>query len=278
MRSGDQGLVLGTAVNKIVGTKETALITGASNGIGHALAQVFACKGIDLVLVARSGQRLQELKQDLEARYGCSVHVFPFDLADLDAAKRLHETLHQQKIDVSILVNNAGVGSFGRFHLSSWEKEEQILDINIKATVYLTRLFLPDMIARKHGRILNVGSTTSFLPNPSMPVYGASKAFLLSFSESLSYQLRGSGISVTTLCPGATRTGFESAAGMHGANLFKSDNLPSALDVAVYGYHAMMNGKQVVIHRTSNSVLVKLSNLLPRFISLKLAESFVGKI
>jgi uncharacterized protein len=179
----------------------TALITGASSGIGLELAKVFAANKINLVLVARSESKLNELANEVKQQ-GVTVNVLAKDLSSYNTAKEIFDWCGQQNIQIDYLVNNAGVGDFGFFHESEWKKQEQIINLNITALTYLTHLFLPDMVKRKNGKVLNVASTAAFQPGPTMSVYYATKAFVLHFSEAIANELEKTGVTVTALCPG----------------------------------------------------------------------------
>src|SRR5450759_4294399 len=186
----------------------TALITGSSSGIGLELARIHAENGGNLVLVARSKNKLDELKEELENKYNVQVYTIGKDLSLPDSARDVYAELGQQNISVDYLINNAGFGDFGFFAESDWNKQEKMINLNITALAHLTRLFLPDMIKRGDGKILNLASTASFQPGPAMSVYFATKAFVLSFSEAVNNEVRDKGVTVTALCPGSTESGF----------------------------------------------------------------------
>jgi uncharacterized protein len=229
----------------------TALITGSSNGIGYELARVHAEKGDDLVLVARTKSKLDDLKEELEKKFTIKVYTIGKDLSIPGAAKEVYNELKQKEIIVDYLENNAGFGDFGLFAETDWKKQEQMINLNITALAHLTRLFLPDMIRRKSGKILNVASTASFQPGPTMSVYFATKAFVLSFSEAVNNEVRDKGITITALCPGSTESGFHSVA--RGDNtLTENRKLPSSREVAEFGYRAMMKGKAIAIPGLKN--------------------------
>lgn len=243
----------------------TALITGASNGIGLELARIFARKSINLVLVARSTDKLEALAKELQQQKpGLQVWVLSKDLSLPDAAAGIYEQLKSQKITIDYLVNNAGFGDYGFFTDTNWDKEAQMIDLNIKALTQFTKLFISDMSERGSGKVLNVASTAAFQPGPLMAVYFATKAYVLHFSEALHNELQGRGVTVTALCPGPTESGFVSIAGMGQSKLVKGRKLPSSRVVAEYGFKAMMKGKPVVIHGTLNKILVFAGRLTPR--------------
>ncbi len=252
-----------------------ALISGASSGIGYELAKVFAENKIDTVLVARSEDKLNKLAQMLANEHQIRTKVIPMDLSQKDAPKQVYDTLNREGIEVGYLVNNAGFGDYGEFKDADWEKEETMIDLNIKALTHFTKLFLPDMLKRNKGRILNLGSTGSFQPCPLMAVYCASKAYVLSFSEALANELRETNITVTALCPGATKSGFQEKAEIQDSKFVK--NLVSAEEVAKFGYNAMMKGKTVAVHGFINKVMASSVRFIPRKIVTKIARKTLEK-
>jgi short-subunit dehydrogenase len=256
---------------------KTALITGASNGIGYELAKVLAEKGDNLILVARSKSKLDELKKELEEKFKVSVYIIGKDLSLPEAAKDVYDEIKQKKFSIDYLINNAGFGDFGFFADSDWSKQEQMINLNITALACFTRLYLPDMIKRGSGRIMNMASTASFQPGPTMSVYFASKAFVLSFSEAINNEVRDKGITVTALCPGATHSGFQAAASMQNSKLLDGKNFPTSKEVAEYGYKAMMKGKAVAIHGLKNKILANSVRFLPRSIVVKAARKIQEK-
>lgn len=184
----------------------------------------------------------------------------------------MYEEILKQNIVIDYLENNAGFGDYGLFAESEWDKQEQMINLNVLSLTYLTRLFLPDMIKRRSGKILNVASTASFQPGPTMAVYFASKAFVLSFSEALNNEVSEHGISVTALCPGPTQSGFQDAASMQDSRLFKGNNSPSSREVAEYGYKSMMKGKAVAIHGFRNTIMANSVRFAPRSLVVKIAR------
>lgn len=245
-------------------SNKTALITGASGGIGLELARVFAKNHINLVITARSKQELEILKSELENDYGISVKVITANLSEYENAEDIYNVLKNENIAVEYLVNNAGFGDYGKFHESDRAKQEAMINLNITALTSLTHLFLKDMILRKSGRILNVASTAAFQPGPLMSVYYATKAFVLHFSEAIANELQGTGITVTALCPGPTESGFADAADLGNSQLFKNRKLPTSREVAEYGFKAMMAGKTVAIHGMKNKILQQAGRIAPR--------------
>lgn len=255
----------------------TALITGASNGIGLELSRIHASTGGNLVLVARSADRLESLASELKKKYNIQVHILAKDLSAPGAAEEVYRQTKQQNIVVDYLVNNAGFGDFGLFTETSWQKEHQMIDLNITALVQLTKLYLKDMVKRKSGKIMNVASTAAFQPGPTMAVYYATKAFVLSFSEAINNEVSDKGVTVTALCPGATESGFQAAAAMEESALVKGRKLPSSKEVAEYGYKAMLRGKAVAIHGIMNSIMANAVRFLPRSVVVKVTRKVQDK-
>ncbi len=243
---------------------QTVLITGASSGIGYELARLFAADGYHLVLVARSEAKLTTLKQQLETTYSSRVTVLVHDLSQPQVAQSIYDTLAAQQIEIDVLVNNAGFGSYGHFVESDWGKQHDMLELNVVALTHLTRLFLPAMVKRSRGKILNVASTAAFQPGPLMSVYFATKAYVLSFTEAIANELKGTGVTVTALCPGPTESGFQAAADLGEAKLVNGKPLPTSEEVARFGYEALNQGKTVVIHGFKNRLTALLIRLLPR--------------
>jgi uncharacterized protein len=248
----------------------TALITGASGGIGLELARLFARDQYDLVLVARRVDALERLGSALAAQHGVRYWVIGADLAEPGAAATIVNRLPQAALPVSVLVNNAGFGTSGPFATTDLETELELLRVNIVALTTLTKLLLPPMLARRNGRILNVASTAAFQPGPFMAVYYASKAYVLSFSEAIAEELRATGVTVTALCPGPTETAFLSRAGLEGNRFATHTPLTmTAAPVARAGYRGLQRGTRVVIPGAGNKVLAMIVRLSPRRIVLK---------
>lgn len=221
--------------------KNVALITGASSGIGKDFATIHASKLGDMVIIARRGEKLNEIKKELESKYGVKVVVIVKDLSLPEAPKEVYDELKAQNIEIDILINNAGFGGIGKFHEREWEKDAQMIDLNVRALTELTRRFLPDFLSRNKGHVLNVASTAALLPGPLQAVYYASKAYVRSFSLAIAAELFDTNVKVTALLPGATDTEFGSTSGMDKTSLF---NKPfSSMAVAKTGYEAMMKGK-----------------------------------
>ena len=241
----------------------TALITGASSGIGRALARVFARDGYALVLVARRLAVLEELAAELSRDHGVTVRVMAIDLAEPDAAMRLFADLQQSGVVVDVLVNNAGFGMQGAFAALPADRQLQMIHLNVTALTALTRLLLPSMLERGKGGVLNVGSTAGFQPGPFMAVYYATKAFVVSFSEAIADEFTGTGVVVSCLAPGATATRFAAEAGATRSRLFSGDMM-SAEEVARIGYDAWKGGKPLVIAGLRNRVSQMLVRIMPR--------------
>jgi short-subunit dehydrogenase len=255
----------------------TALITGASNGIGLELAKIFAREKNDLILVARSKDKLDMLAEELKKQHNVHVHVLSKDLSDINTAKEIIDYCSQNNLSIDYLVNNAGFGDYGFFAESDWHKQLQMINLNITMLTCLTRLFLPGMIQRRTGKIMNLASTASFQPGPLMSVYFATKAYVLSFTEAISNELENTGVTVTALCPGATESGFEKASSLEESKLFRDKKLPSSAAVAAYGYKAMMNGKVVAIHGFFNALMITSERLAPRAAIRKIARMMQDK-
>jgi short-subunit dehydrogenase len=230
----------------MVATRDWAVITGATGGIGQEFAKLFAADGINLVLTARSGTALASLVTELEHNYGIKTLVYAGDLTDLDTAKQFVAVVADAHIRVKYLINNAGFGLYGPFSLNHWATEHEMIDVNVVALTFLTKAFILMMKRQKYGRIVNLASTAAFYPGPNMAVYYATKAYVLSLSVALNEELIGTDIRVTTLCPGPTKTNFAEAASATKTALFRG-RLTSPERVASYGYRAMQRGKAVAI-------------------------------
>src|SRR6266404_3016957 len=245
-------------------TTATALITGASGGIGYELAKLFAKGGHNLVLVARSGPKLAQVADELQRHFGITVKPVSLDLADPAAPQLLFDQLQREGIAVDILVNNAGYGKLGGFAEVPVEESLGQIQLNLAALTYLTKLFLGPMLERRSGKIMNVASTAGFQPGPRMAVYYATKAYVISFSEALANELNGSGVTVTCLCPGGTDTKFQKRAGTEDTLLFRKGGTMTAKAVAQDGYRALMKGKPLVISGLKNWLLAESLRISPR--------------
>ena len=251
--------------------KTRALITGGSVGIGAALAEVFAGHGHDLILVSRTREKLEARGRAIHDRSGVDVVCLAEDLTDPDGARRLHEAVMSRGLHVDYLVNNAGVGVYGKFATTNLDAELKMIQLNVTSVVDLTKRFLQHMIERRSGRILNVASTAAFVPGPWMSVYYATKAFLLSFSQAIDYELKANGITVTTLCPGPTESEFKVRAGSQRSRLFEAFVM-DAPRVARVGYDAMMKGKAVAIPGLRNKLIPVAARLGPRSLIAELSH------
>jgi short-subunit dehydrogenase len=236
---------------EVMDTKEAkqhiALITGASSGIGKELARLHARRGGDLVLVARSEEKLAKLAAELEIEHGRRAMIIAQDLAQPSASRAVYDAVKAAGVQVDYLINNAGFGGRGAFHERRWEDDLAMIQLNIVALTELTRQFLPDLVARQNGKILNVSSTASLMPGPLQAVYYATKAYVTSFSNAIAEELRGTGVTVTALLPGATETEFARSADMEKTPLFANTKSASPVEVALAGYDAMLRGDMDVI-------------------------------
>ena len=226
---------------------KTALITGATGGLGEVFAELFAADGVDLVLTGRNLPKLEEISERIRARFGVKVELIPQNLGAEDSPEALYNKLSARGIAIDFLVNNAGFGDFGRLIDIDWQRERDLIGVNLIAPVRLTQLFAKDMVARGYGRVLNVASIAAWTPGPYMNGYFASKAYVYSFSQSVHQELKGTGVSVTALCPGPTQTGFEKNAEMKNSNMFKALKVMDARFVAKVGYRDMMKGKPISV-------------------------------
>jgi short-subunit dehydrogenase len=258
--------------------RQTALVTGASGGIGEALARLLAENHHSLILVARRRDRLQALSEELTKLHRVAVRGIAADLADPAEVDKLLAVLRAQETQIDVLVNNAGVGVYGPFVETDWAAEQRMLHLNTVALTQLTKHFVPLMVARRHGRILNVASTAAFQPGPLMAVYYATKAYVLSFSEALANELAGTGVTVTCLCPGPTATEFQAAAKMEGSKLFRGPFRMDAAAVARAGYRGMQRGKPVVIPGWKNRLLAFAVRLAPRRLVTKIARGMQERV
>ena len=251
---------------------QTALITGASSGIGLELAKLFARDRHQLILVARESDRMRTAAADLQRIAGIAPRVLPHDLSDPKSPSAIHGEIGDTQID--FLVNNAGFGLGGHFSQTDRATELDMIQVNVTSLVDLTKLVLPGMVARRSGRIMNVASTAAFQPGPLMAIYYASKAFVLSFSEAIAEELTGSGVSETALCPGPTASDFQRRVGIENVKLVKSKSIGmmTSEEVAGIGYRGMMEGKVIVIPGLLNKMGVQSLRLGPRAIIRKAAR------
>lgn len=253
---------------------KTVLITGASRGIGYSLAKQFAQRAYRLVLVSRNPNILKEIQDNFISEFNTDVIIIVKDLAQPNAALEILQELNTSQITIDILVNNAGIGDFSEFYKEDYHKIIDILQLNIVTLTELTRIFLQGMVERKEGKILNVSSLAAFLPGPYMAVYYASKAYVKSFSEAIANELKGTGVTVTALCPGLTKTGFQHEVGSENSNLAKLNLMTSADEVAKYGIQALLEGKEVAIPGVLNTTLA----ITTKFIPSRLKTKLIGKM
>src|SRR5271168_1215068 len=252
-------------------SSESALITGASYGIGLEFSRIFASEGYNLVLVARSADRLRQLASELEKNHGTRSLILATDLTDPGASAYVLDQTTRSDIQIDVLVNNAGFGQYGKFAENDQEECLRQIQLNITTLTHLTRLYLPAMIERKTGKILNVASTAAFQPGPLMAVYFATKAYVLHFSEALANELSGTGVTVTCLCPGATATEFHKRAKATGQRLLKMGSM-DARTVAEAGYRGLMAGKPVVISGFKNWLVTQSLRFSPRQVVTAIAR------
>lgn len=254
--------------------KKVALITGASTGIGKELAKIHAERGGDLVIVARRKEKLDELKDELELKHLINVKVIAKDLGQPNASQEIYDEIKNAGIEVNYLINNAGFGGRGKFHERSMESDISMINLNVIALTTLTKLFLPDMVERNEGKVLNVSSTASLAPGPLQAVYFATKAYVTFFSNAIAEELSNTNITVTALLPGATETEFAQVSGMDKTTGFKKTF--SARGVAMDGYNGMLDGKMDVISGLTNAqkLMLPLIPLTPKKIILKQMRKF----
>jgi len=239
-----------------------ALITGTTSGIGKALAAKFAREGVNLILVSRDEGKLKKQAERLSGRYGVKVHVVAVDLIKPDAAHIVYDRVRKMGVRVRYLVNNAGFNESGSFLETAADKEIDMIRLHAICTTQMMKLFIPDMVKSGHGRVLNLGSIASYMACPGEAVYAATKAYVLSVSKAIAAELKGTGVTITTLCPGATRTEFAKKAGMEHTLLFKT-MVMKPQTVANIGYNALMAGKPYAIAGVYNQLLVLGSKFTP---------------
>lgn len=253
-----------------------ALITGASGGIGEQLARYHAAKGGDLVLVARSEDKLNGLKSELENNYKIKVMVIGADLAHPESAVQIFSATEEAGLQIDILINNAGFGGHGKFHQRELAKDQAMMQVNMVSLVNLTHLYLQGMVQRNSGKILHVASTAAFLPGPLQAIYYATKAFVVSFSQAIAKELEGTGVTSTALCPGAVATGFVAAGDLEGIKVW--EKAKSAESVAQCGYDAMLDGELVKINERGLSFALNwVVPFLPRKTVLNISQQAMEK-
>lgn len=255
--------------------KQYILITGASSGIGYEMAQQLAAKKYNLILVARSVDKLEKLKRELAATYGVDVLFFETDLSIPQEAIDLHKNISSKNLVVTHLFNNAGFGGYGNFLETSLEHEMDMINVNISSLVVLTKLFAQDMAKRKSGRIMNVASLLSFVPLPYYSVYSATKTFVLTFSETIAAEMDGSGVVVTALCPGPVETAFHTSE-MRKTNAMSANKPAPAKDVAATGVKLLLRGKGKKLVGFMNWFLSNLPRVTPDFIMMKIQKNLAS--
>lgn len=256
--------------------RKNVLVTGSSSGIGYELCKQFAFHNHNLILVSRDTQRLITFADELQKKFNISIKVISKDLTALTAANEIYDELNKESINVDILVNNAGFNVYGPFWETELLRELQMIQLNLISLTQLTKLVLPSMLKRRFGRIMNIGSTGSYVPGPLNAVYCATKAYVLSFSEAIAEELTGSGVTVTTLCPGATATDFARRANMDDTKLFQGRTM-DAKNVAEIGYRALIEGRRTVIAGTGNKFLVYSTKLMPRSIVARMVKNMMSR-
>jgi uncharacterized protein len=254
---------------------KTALITGASSGIGKALAENFAAAGYNVILSARNAATMEAHAADLEQRHRITATIIPADLESPTGPFELHAEIKRRGVTLSALANNAGYGTYGIFQETALERELAMMQVNMNAVVALTKLFLPDLLATR-GKILNLSSTAAFQPGPYMAVYYATKAFVLSFSEAIAAELANTGVTVTALCPGPTASGFQDRAEMNHSKFVKGKTLPTSAEIARKGFRAMQRGQRVYIPGVKNWLLAQVPRFSPRSLVTRIVM-FVSK-
>jgi len=254
--------------------KKTALITGASSGIGKETAFVYAKNNYNLILVARRLENLKEIKKDIENKHKVSVTIFDMDLSKLKSAEELYKKVTDANLEVDVLINNAGFGIYKNFTDSNIEKEEQMLLLNIVTLTKLTKLVLPQMIKRKSGNVVNIASTAAYQPVPSLASYAATKAYVMNFSEAIAFELKDKNVNVTVICPGATQSEFGDTAGF-GKNKFYN-NIPTAKSLAEFIYKSMKAKKTNVIHGFKNKFLAFSNRFAPRKMTTYIAHKMIN--
>ncbi len=257
--------------------KKLAVITGASMGLGYEFAKILANKGYDLLLVARSKDKLEQLSKEIKSICKVECYIFECDLAKSNAAEQVFDYLAELKRNCHILINNAGFGYYGMFSEIDARRSEDMIALNISSLTTLTHLALQDMKGYNSGYILNVASTAAFQAGPLMAVYYATKAYVLSLTEALANELSHTRIIVSALCPGPTDTNFQKNASLDGSNLFKILKAPSAKEVAEFGIESMFNGKTVAIHGFVNKILVQSTRISPRKLLAKVVRQLQEK-
>ena len=265
-------------VTKQLHCSKTALITGASSGIGYEFAKLFARDRYNLVLIARSEEKLTEMADELSRNFGISVRNIVKDLSIPASPEEIFKELQQAAIQVDVLVNNAGFATYGFFFETNLTVELQMMQLNMVALTHLSKLLLPSMLQRYEGKILNVSSTAAFQPGPMMAVYYATKAYVLSFSEALANEVRGSGVTVTAFCPGPTASGFQKQAAMEQSKLVSGRRIMDAATVAKIGYEGLMKNQTIVIPGLKNRLLTLSIRFTPRNLVTQLVRNMQERV
>jgi hypothetical protein len=254
---------------------KTALITGAASGLGYELSLLLARDAYNLILVDIDNEKVKSVKDEIQKSFNIQVDVLVKDLSKPNIAVEIVEEIKGVSIDV--LVNNAGFGLFGSFNNTEWDREIQMLNVHIITSTHLTKLLLKDMVIRDSGKILNISSLAAFQPGPLMSVYYASKSYLLSFSEAIANELKGTGVTVTVLCPGPTKTAFQEVVSESASNNKIGFNMAQPSEVALYGYRAMQTGKTVAIPGFINKFLASLHRVVSRSMAAKIVRNIQEK-
>ena len=248
--------------------RSCVLITGATTGIGYELAKIYAKEGNNLILVARDEERLSEVKEELDL-YNIKVYILSLDLSEDNSCEKVLDFVNKKNLSVDILINNAGIGSFGYLSEIEMEKELKLIDVNIRALTELTKTFLPTMISHGEGGIMNVASTAAFCAGPKMATYYASKSYVLNFTEALYEELKGSEIKVSCSCPGPVKTTFQEKSGIRKSEAAKKA-LMTPKEVAEIAYRDFKKGKLLIIPGFKNKLIILLNKLIPRALSRKI--------
>lgn len=250
---------------------KTAFVTGATSGIGKAFAEILMTNGYEVTIIGRSPEKLEQTKKELSEKFkNSSIRIIQADLAESQELEKLCQILEKEEPEV--FINNAGFNKAGAFYETDYKEEENMILVNIAALTRLTKVVLPGMIQRGSGKILNVSSIAAFAPNPLSSIYGASKAYVKSFSEAVNEELKGTGVTITALCPGPTESNFASTSNLDHSKIF-SKNVMTAYDVAEIGYRAMMKGKRSVVAGWGNKMLICLNYIAPKSLVLKFAKN-----
>lgn len=258
--------------------KEWALITGASTGLGKDFCELFSRDKFNLIMVARNKEKLHELAMELKQKYGIEIEIFPTDLSLQENIEKLIDFIKEKNITVEYLINNAGIGVYGKFSETQWRQEYQMMELNMISLTHLMKKVIPMMLENKKGKILNVASTAAFQPGPLMGIYFATKAYVLSLSEALNEELKNTGVTITTLCPGPTETEFFKSAKMESLKFAdtKSVFMMTSKEVAEIGYKSLMNSERVIVAGIINKISAFSTRFLPRPLLAKIAQQLLN--